>query len=471
MKYLMEMVIWFLTLLKCSYQSDFNIAIIGGGIGGTSCAYFLKEIFKDMVNLDIYEGNKVGGRLATVIMKDGNEYETGGSVIHQRNKYMSNFVSNLGLQKRKSVFKNERLGLHNGKDFDFIENDNYFVNLMNILWRYGYSIKRLQEFVNNMLDKFERIYELQTNGFSFDSTYDLLTAMDPSFVNYLNISVKDAYLKEEHFSESLITELVQASLRVNYGQNTNVHEFVGSVSMAGMDGSLWSVKGGNKRVVEKLLEKSKAHLIPEYVVQITRNNDSYTLLTNFKKKATYDYVVFAAPLAENQKVPITFSNMPLALNKVGKYHQTVSTLVVGEMKRTRFSTISDDLLPITIISNNENEFFNSISNVEGVNETGSLNVWKIFSQQPLSNNQIDYLFENVSDVKVVDWLAYPHYSVPTESQSFHIADRLYHINAIEWTASAMEMSCIGAKNVALLIKKHFYSKELNETTKRSHMEL
>jgi prenylcysteine oxidase/farnesylcysteine lyase len=241
--------------------------------------------------------------------------------------------------------------------------------------------------------------------------------------------------------------------------------------MAGMDGSLWSVKGGNKRVVEKLLEKSKAHLIPEYVVQITRNNDSYTLLTNFKKKTTYDYVVFAAPLAENQKVPITFSNMPLALNKVGKYHQTVSTLVVGEMKKTRFSTISDDLLPIIIISNNENEFFNSISNVEGVNETGSLNIWKIFSQQPLSNNQIDYLFENVSDVKVVDWLAYPHYSVPTESQSFHIADRLYHINAIEWTASAMEMSCIGAKNVALLIKKHFYSKELNETTKRSHMEL
>lgn len=71
-----------------------------------------------------------------------------------------------------------------------------------------------------------RIYELQTNGKSFDSTYDLLTAMDPSFVNYLNISVRDAYLNE-HFSEAVITELVQASLRVNYGQNINVHEFVG----------------------------------------------------------------------------------------------------------------------------------------------------------------------------------------------------------------------------------------------------
>lgn len=72
-----------------------------------------------------------------------------------------------------------------------------------------------------------RIYELQSHDLSFDSTYDLLTAMDPSFPSYLNISVKDSYLKNEDFSESLVNELVQASLRVNYGQNTSVHTFVG----------------------------------------------------------------------------------------------------------------------------------------------------------------------------------------------------------------------------------------------------
>lgn len=68
---------------------------------------------------------------------------------------------------------------------------------------------------------------MQSDNQSFDSTHDLLTAMDPSFVNYLNISIKDAYLNHEEFSECLINELVQASLRVNYGQNINVHEFVG----------------------------------------------------------------------------------------------------------------------------------------------------------------------------------------------------------------------------------------------------
>lgn len=55
------------------------------------------------------------------------------------------------------MFKNEQLGLYNGKDFDFIENNYFIVNLLNIFWRYGYSVKRLQNFVNSMLDKFEKL--------------------------------------------------------------------------------------------------------------------------------------------------------------------------------------------------------------------------------------------------------------------------------------------------------------------------
>lgn len=241
--------------------------------------------------------------------------------------------------------------------------------------------------------------------------------------------------------------------------------------MAGMDGSLWAVKGGNRKVAELVLETSKAKLIHNYVSTIINNrNDSYTLITDKNTSATYDYVVLAAPLAENQKVPINFSNMKSVVNKVGSYHRTVSTLIIGNIKKNKFPPLSEDHSPFTVISNNEKDIFNSISNIEGVNETGSLNVWKLFSQNPLTNSEIEQLFENISDVKVVDWLAYPHYQVPTDSQSFLITDRLYHINAIEWAASAMEMSCIGAKNVALLIKKHFLSNQ-RKTNKWSHIEL
>lgn len=83
-------------LLTPSTVARFISAIVGGGIGGTSCAYFLNEIFKEEAEIHVYEGNKIGGRLATASLSDGNEYETGGSIIHQSNKYMSDFVRNLG---------------------------------------------------------------------------------------------------------------------------------------------------------------------------------------------------------------------------------------------------------------------------------------------------------------------------------------------------------------------------------------
>lgn len=51
--------------------------------------------------------------------------------------------------------------------------------------------------------------------------------MDPSFVKYLNVSIRDAYLNQERFSKAIVNEIVQASLRDSYGQNIDVHEFVG----------------------------------------------------------------------------------------------------------------------------------------------------------------------------------------------------------------------------------------------------
>lgn len=70
----------------------FYTAIIGGGIGGASCAYFLRQMFNDSVEIDLYEGGNVGGRIATVKMKNGFEYETGGAIIHNRNKYLNEFA-------------------------------------------------------------------------------------------------------------------------------------------------------------------------------------------------------------------------------------------------------------------------------------------------------------------------------------------------------------------------------------------
>ena len=73
-----------------------NIAIVGAGIGGSSCSYFIRELFGVQANIDVFEAsNRIGGRLDTVEIA-GKKFESGGSIIHPKNKYMGDFVEKLG---------------------------------------------------------------------------------------------------------------------------------------------------------------------------------------------------------------------------------------------------------------------------------------------------------------------------------------------------------------------------------------
>lgn len=53
------------------------------------------------------------------------------------------------------------------------------------------------------------------------------------------------------------------------------------------------------------------------------------------------------------------------------------------------------------------------------------------------------------------WKAYPEYSTDMHLHNFKLHDALYHVNAIEWAASAMEMSAVGGRNVAILAYDDF----------------
>lgn len=73
--------------------------MVGGGIGGTAAAYYLRQEFGPGVNIDVFEPGTVGGRLATVKIGD-HEYETGGSVIHPLNLHMKHFIEKLGTSQQ-----------------------------------------------------------------------------------------------------------------------------------------------------------------------------------------------------------------------------------------------------------------------------------------------------------------------------------------------------------------------------------
>lgn len=458
-------------LLKHAFSSKIQtpkIAVIGGGIGAASTTHFLTELFNNDLKIDLYEGNKIGGRLATIKIDD-NEYEAGGSIIHQENKYMQEFLNLLGMEYRPA--REQRFGIWDGTEVVFQESDSKIFTLIKLMYRYGIQPFRLNSYIGSILADFNKIYHLQNEGRSFVNVTSMLMAMNEKFPKLLRVSVKD-HLLNLGYAEKLIDELVEAPLLVDYGQTTSVQSFVGCVTLAATIGNLWAVKGGNKKVPEHLIYRNvNVNVVSSYVKKIRyltkddfpiyevqySNIDDVNVMKNH-----YDIVILATPLTEDQKMQITFEEFPSdGLTFSGEYQTTVATFVKGNLNPNYFG-LEEEL--DSILSCNSNTQIRSVGKVDTVEGPTKIDpkIWKIFSNASLPLNVLHNFFLNIEEVKEVVWKAYPRYSTNVRLDKFKLYDGLYHVNAIEWIASAMEMSAIGGRNVAILAHREFLQRFSNE---------
>jgi len=90
-----------------------------------------------------------------------------------------------------------------------------------------------------------------------------------------------------------------------------------------------------------------------------------------------------------------------------------------------------------------------------------IRTWMVPAPDPLTDEQKQQMFLEVEDETSVEWLAYPVFELlqPKEFPPFVLDEGLFYINAIEKAASAMEMSAIGAKNVALLTNNYLLKED------------
>ena len=154
--------LWLGLLLLCSWgcpgsaaprSPPEKIAVIGAGIGGTSAAYYLRQKFGKDVKIDVFEKGEVGGRLATLTMQ-GQEYESGGSIIHPLNLHMKRFVKDLGLSAVQSP--SGLVGVYNGETLVYEESSWFIINMIKLIWYYGFQSLRMHMWVEDILDKFMR---------------------------------------------------------------------------------------------------------------------------------------------------------------------------------------------------------------------------------------------------------------------------------------------------------------------------
>uniref|UniRef100_G3QAZ1 Prenylcysteine oxidase 1 like n=1 Tax=Gasterosteus aculeatus aculeatus TaxID=481459 RepID=G3QAZ1_GASAC len=404
-----------------------KIAVVGAGIGGSATAHFLRQHF--------------------------------GPEVQE-------FVKQLGLKYRRSVAG--KTAVFNGVEVILEETDWYLLDLFRLWWRYGISFIRLQMWVEEIMEKFMRIYKYQAHGYAFSSVEELLDSLGGSgFINMTRRPLSDSLL-ELGVSQRFIDEVIEPVMRVNYGQNVSIPAFVGAVSLAGAQNNLWAVEGGNKLVCSGLLKMANANLLQAQVVSISPvySGEMPQYQLTFTTAAEtgsdlYDIVVLATPLQASVRSGIRFHGFTPPFEELpGNYHSTVATIVHGYLNTSFFGFADPRLFPFASVLTTEtlDLFFNSVASVCPVNiSTGfrrkqpqEAGVYKVFSPQPLDKAQLKTLFRSYYSVQVTEWQAYPCYGSSQGLSPVELHPNLYYLNGIELAGSAMEMSSVAAKNIALL---------------------
>uniref|UniRef100_A0A8C2Y9K4 Prenylcysteine oxidase 1 like n=1 Tax=Coturnix japonica TaxID=93934 RepID=A0A8C2Y9K4_COTJA len=416
-----------------------SIAVVGAGLGGSSVAYFLQQHFGPQVQLDVYEQGGVGGRLATVTVNK-QQYESRAASIHALSLHMQDFVKTLGLRQRREV--PGKSAVFSGEHFVLEETDWYLLNLFRLWWHYGISFLRLQMWVEEVMEKFMRIYKYQAHGYAFSSLEELLRSLG-------------------------------AVLRSSYGQSVLVPAFAGAMSLAGAQGSTWAVEGGNKLVCSGLLKLTKANVIHGRVTGVSLHSSEGRALyqvhytsSEGQGSAFYDMVVVSTALHPSRS-NFSFQNFePPIDNFPGTFQPSVTSVVHGYLNSSYFGFPDPKLFPFASILTTDTPalFFNAMDNICPVNISAGFRrkqpqeaaVWRVLSQQPLDKQQLKTLFKSYYSVQVTEWPSHPRYDSTKSLPPIVLHENLFYLSGVEWVASSMEMIAVAAKNVALLAYNRWY---------------
>ena len=261
------------------------------------------------MNITVYErASYIGGRSTTVNAFDDPAYpiELGASIFVQVNENLVNASRDLGLDIRGADYfrpqeTDDSIGIWDGSEFVFkLQNSSSWWNIAKLFWRYGLAPLRTQNLMKSVVGRFLKLYEEPI--FPFRSLSEAAEAVD-----LLNVTASTGsdFLTANSISELFAREIIQASTRVNYGQNLPlIHGLEALVCMA-TDGAV-SIDGGNWRIFEGVLNAAKANVeLDTAVTEIVKTNEGTVRVSSKPtsdldstelEETEFDEVIIAAPL-------------------------------------------------------------------------------------------------------------------------------------------------------------------------------
>lgn len=439
-----------------------SIAVIGGGVAGCSTAWFLRESLGEGATITVYEREaQLGGRLATIDV-GGTPVESGGTIIHETNRYVAGFVDRLGLERvephQREEGGEESVGVWNGKRFPFRSHDSAIVTRLAAVWRFGVMAPlRLQKAVARGVAQWNQVYDRLERGAAFESPAALCEEV--GLADLLRIDGRQ-WLADSGVRGRFVDEYATPVGRIMYGQDVSMNGLATSIALAGagLAGTLFSVGGGNRLVCEGLVREAEATLRTHTeVTGVAKEDTRLTLQLSNGHSASHDAVVLATPAGAST---LSLSGMELSDSSLSRYpfQVTWATFIKGTPRAAYFGLRSAKDLPDAVLTVEDEAIpFNSLGLVATAPD--GTHIYKLFSRGQVTDSLLDEMFESRDAVEQIRWEAYPVLRPLDELPPFRLADGLYWVNAMELAVSTMETEAVAARNVANLVAAQLASHE------------
>ncbi|RHZ44511.1 putative prenylcysteine lyase [Aspergillus thermomutatus] len=503
--------------LGTAHGSPKRVAIIGAGAAGSSSAYSLRKFADSLqipVDITVYERNSyIGGRSTTVNVLDDPKYpvELGASIFVSVNYNLVNASKELGLTVRSADHARPResddtLGIWDGEQFVLVLQDTYsWWNIAKLIWRYGLSPIRTQSLMKSTVNKFLRLYD--SPYFPFRSLTSAAAAVD--LLNSTSIP-GDVFLQNGGISTDFSRDVIQASTRVNYGQNLPLMHGLETMVCMATDGPV-SIEGGNWQIFDGMLRNSQVDVrVNHSVTSIQRNADG-TLTVGFKateveESSVFDEVVIAGPLQYSGiTIEPPLEHVPDEIPYV-KLHVTLFSSPHRISPRF-FKITSNSCAPETVLTTLPRGVdlgsskagvgpagFWSISTLRTVQAPRSDGthekhyVYKVFSPERLTASFVGAILglehkgysanSTIGDLPKDDvswhhekiWNPYPFLYPRVTFEDTMLAPNIWYTGGIESFISTMETSALMGKNVAALISQSWEDQKGSDSQETIHQE-
>ncbi|KAG5297318.1 prenylcysteine lyase [Histoplasma ohiense] len=375
---------------------------------------------------------------------------------------------------------------------------------------------KTQNLMKETVNKFLKLYKFPY--FPFQSLSDVAVSTGLAEATWTSGA---EYLKDNGIAELFAREIIQASTRVNYGQNLGlIHGLETMVCMA-TDGAV-AVEGGNWQIFQSMLNASKATVRLNSPVSSIKLSDNNTYTVSYQdagvdggnsfsvEQETFDHVVIANPY---QFSNISLSPPPKRPLHSPRYVDLHVTIFASPYKLSPeyFKMPSGSSVPEAVLTTLPANVklgartdgvgpaqFWSISTLKKVEAPanslqdgisgGTHYVYKVFSPKPLKANFVSdilgideaRMFDNSSssseasytaDQSIADiskshiswyyekvWQSYPYLYPRVTFEDIKLAPNLWYTNGMESFISTMETSSLSGMNVAGLILSEWVSK-------------